>query len=133
MNQDPRLSYRSSSGSPLTPPSAFTRVVAFSLGALVIGTAMAAALMFSLILLPVILLVGTAGVGYVWFKSRHVRRQLSAQMQAMRESLARQQTGGPGASRPDNVIDGDFIQEAEPRNRPRNGQDDPDTGGAKRR
>ncbi len=132
MNQDPRLSYRSSSSNPLTPPSAFTRVVAFSLGALVIGTAMAAALMFSLILLPVILLVGTAGVGYVWFKSRHVRRQLSAQMQAMRESLARQ-SGGPGATRPDNVIDGDFIQEAEPRNQQRDGQGDSGPAGAKRR
>ncbi|MFK7965855.1 MAG: hypothetical protein AB8C46_17975 [Burkholderiaceae bacterium] len=106
----------------------FGRFVALTAAGLLIGGALVAAITFSLILLPIVLTVGAIGFGYLWFKTRGVRKQLKEQMQAMQAELARQQgqmgsgaSAGPGgASRPSGrqssaegeVIDGDFIKEA---------------------
>ncbi len=130
MNHDPRLSYRNAAHRGLTQPGWFTRIVAVSLGSLMLGAAVVAAVMFSLIVLPVILLVGAVGVGYLWFKTRPLRRQLNEQMQAIRAEFDRQAAGagrdggsdrsGSGATagagsrsaRTGDVLDGDYIQEA---------------------
>lgn len=125
MNEPPRV--RIAATGRLPQPGFIGKFVALTTVALVIGGVLVAAVTFSLILLPIVLLVGAIGFGYFWFKTRGVRRQFSEQVKAMQEQMSSQGQNGPGGpsgprgsagpagrARPADgvVIDGDFIQEA---------------------
>ncbi len=129
MTEPPRIRITTTGSAGGLPQTGFFgRFVALTAAGLLIGGALVAAITFSLILLPIVLTVGAIGFGYLWFKTRGVRKQLKEQMQAMQAELARQQgqmgggaSAGPGGaacsagSRNGNegeVIDGDFIKEA---------------------
>jgi len=128
MNQRPRIRITTTGATGGLPQTGFFgRFVAITAAGLLIGGALVAAVTFSLILLPIVLTVGAIGFGYLWFKTRGVRKQLKEQMKTMQAELARQQAQmgggasvGPGAGprspgRPNSaegeVIDGDFIKE----------------------
>jgi len=127
MNDPPSIRITTRSAACGLPQTVFFgRFVALTAAGLLIGGALVAAVTFSLILLPIVLTVGAIGFGYLWFKTRGVRKQLKEQMHAMQAELARQQAqmgggaaAGPGAgargrqqTREGEVIDGDFIKEA---------------------
>jgi len=90
------------------------------------GVALVGALVFSAALFVVLLVVGAAVGGWLWWQTRALRRQLRAQMEQMQQQAEQQRTGRPGAgpvppgagmsrrSAPGDgeIIDGDFIREA---------------------
>ena len=69
---------------------------------------MVLAFMFSLVALAVVAVLGVALGGWLWWKTRAMRKQ----MQQMRE--AAQQMGGEQPVRSDQVIEGEFIREVPP-------------------
>lgn len=99
-----------------------TGVAGAVIGLVVLSSLLIFGFMVSLVVIPVILVVALAAIGYVWFKTRSIRRELKAQMQAFRAQMPgpqsgnipgnpsgwSEQTGGP-------VIDGDeYIHETSP-------------------
>ncbi len=118
MNEPPRI--RITRSAPLPQTSFLGRFLTLTAAGLLVGGALIAAITFSLILLPVVLLIGAIGIGYLWFKTRGVRRQFTEQVSAMQAEMARQQAaagrsaGSSPGVRPGQgeVIDGDFIHEA---------------------
>lgn len=111
-------------GTSMQPPGFLSRFLGVTIAAVLVGGAIVSAVAFSLIVLPVVLFVGAIAMGYVWWRTRGVRRQLREQMSAMEAELARQNgnmgaggpaRGGPGARRGGVIIEGDeFIHEARP-------------------
>lgn len=89
---------------PGTPPGPLAKVAAFVLSA----AFMVLAFMFSLVALAVVAVLGVALGGWLWWKTRAMRKQ----MQQMRE--AAQQMGGEQPVRSDQVIEGEFIREVPP-------------------
>ena len=81
------------------------------------GVVLVAALFVSAVVFSVLLVVGAVVGGWFWWKTRGLRRELRerlAQMQAGQAARPGDPAGaGPAQARPD-VIDGDFIREAEP-------------------
>lgn len=81
------------------------------------GVVLVAALFVSAVVFSVLLVVGAVVGGWFWWKTRGLRRELRerlAQMQAGQAGRPGDPPGaGPAQARPD-VIDGDFIREAEP-------------------
>lgn len=105
-------------GAPAPAPQGLLgRVLGVAVGAVVL----VAALLFSVVIFAVLLAAGVIVGGYLWWRTRALRRQLREQMQAMEAQMrARQPTPGgarPGA-RDDTVIDGDFIRETDRDPRP---------------
>jgi hypothetical protein len=96
------------SGAPAT--GWFGRSVAVVAGVFVV----AAALVFSLVLVAVLLTAGVVFGGYLWWKTRAVRRQMREQIAAMQAAAAAQ--GGarqdvPGtATDQGEVIDGEYTR-----------------------
>ncbi|MFZ2971316.1 hypothetical protein [Ferribacterium limneticum] len=87
-----------------TPPGPLAKLAAFvlSAGFLVL------AFMFSLVALAVVAVVGVVLGGWLWWKTRAMRKQ----MQQMREA---RQTGFDQPTRSsDQVIEGEFIREVPP-------------------
>ena len=89
------------------------------------GTVLAVCALFvSVVAFAAVLVVGAVAGGWLWWKTRDVRRQLRAEMARMQESLQRGTPFGPGspfdqAARGNRtgdgeVIEGDFIREAPP-------------------
>jgi len=89
---------------PGTPPGPLAKLAAFVLSA----AFMVLAFMFSLVALAVVAVLGVALGGWLWWKTRAMRKQ----MQQMRE--AAQQMGGEQPVRSDQVIEGEFIREVPP-------------------
>ena len=128
MIQSTRVRISMNRGS-LPQTSFLGRFLALTITGLLLGGALVAAVAFSLIVLPVILLVGAIAAGYLWWRTRGVRRQFKEQMEAVQAQMARQQAGAtgpapggparPGASHGRGegvVIEGDdLIHEAKPR------------------
>lgn len=83
-------------------PGAFvtriTGVAGAIVGLLILSALLAFGFMVSLVVIPVILVVGAIVAGYLWFKTRGIRKELKEQMQAYREQM-------PG-SRPTDVSGG---------------------------
>jgi hypothetical protein len=77
------------------PPGLVSRIVAFVVTVALVGVA----LMFSVVLFAVVLTVGMVAWGYLWWRTRELRRQ-------MREHP-------PGGI----VIEGEVIREVDPRER----------------
>lgn len=75
-------------------------------------------LMVSVVVLPVILILALVVIGYFWFKTRGIRKELKEQMQSYRESMPGSRPGefgtGPRAPGADGkIIEGDdYIHEA---------------------
>jgi hypothetical protein len=86
-----------------TPPGPLARLAAFVLSA----AFMVLAFMFSLVALAVVAVLGVAIGGWLWWKTRAMRKQ----MQQMREA---QQAGFDQPMRSDQVIEGEFIREVPP-------------------
>lgn len=89
---------------PGPPPGPLAKLAAFVLSA----AFMVLAFMFSLVALAVVAVLGVALGGWLWWKTRAMRKQ----MQQMRE--AAQQMGGEQPVRSDQVIEGEFIREVPP-------------------
>ncbi|TXT27987.1 MAG: hypothetical protein FD131_3464 [Rhodocyclaceae bacterium] len=89
---------------PGTQPGPLAKLAAFVLSA----AFMVLAFMFSLVALAVVAVLGVALGGWLWWKTRAMRKQ----MQQMRE--AAQQMGGEQPVRSDQVIEGEFIREVPP-------------------
>lgn len=97
---------------------------------IVIGAVLAiSALFVSVIAFAVVVVVAVIAGGWLWWRTRDLRKQLRSEMDRMREAAARGEPltrggpFGPAGDRPPapaergEVIEGDFIREA-----PRNGQ-----------
>ena len=73
------------------------------------GVAIAAAFIFSIIFLAILAAAGVLVGGYLWFKTRALRRQLREQFAAMQARAAA--TQGQEAMRPQgDVIEGEFAR-----------------------
>lgn len=94
--------YKSLRGGPSSRPpmGMIGRIVSIVLGAVLI----AGALLFSVLLFIALLAIVIVAGGYVWWKTRALRRQMREQMQQ-----AMQQAHRPGADGP--VIEGEFVRE----------------------
>ena len=90
-------------------PGLLTRIVAIAVGALALVGAVAISFVVFVIVLAALLVIGL----YVWWKSRHFRRQL-------REQLNAQRAGTPRGDIPQgDIIEGEVISRKEsdpPRN-----------------
>jgi len=102
-------------------PGLLSRIVGIALGTVVI----AASLLVSVVVFAVLIVVALIGGGYLWWRTRDLRRQVREQMQAAAEGRIPPGPGGwPG--RPDEapgdgdgrVIEGDFIREVDETRRP---------------
>jgi Flp pilus assembly protein TadB len=82
---------------PAQPPSLVQKIVA----ALATVAVFAVALTFSVVLFAVVVTVGALAWGYLWWKTRALRRQMRAQP--------------PGGSRGGLVIEGEVIREVDER------------------
>ena len=88
-----------------TPRGPLAKLAAFVLSAVFLVLAF----MFSLVALAVVAVVGILLGGWLWWKTRTLRKQI----QQMREEAA-QQMGGEQPVRSDQVIEGEFIREVPP-------------------
>jgi Flp pilus assembly protein TadB len=101
-------------------PGPLTKLLGVVIGAVVV----VASLLFSVVVFAIVLAVGVIAGGYLWWRTRELRKQIRAQMEAQMQaqrdaaSRARRDGGrawpseGGGAKREDVVIDGDYIREA---------------------
>ncbi|GAB1232896.1 hypothetical protein [Ferrigenium sp. UT5] len=94
----------------IPPPSAQStglpgKVLAF----VATGVLAVAALMFSAVLLAVILVVGTLGFAYLWWKTRAVRRQLR-EMQELARNAQAQAGASRGGAFEGEVIEGEVVR-----------------------
>ena len=97
-----------------------TGVVGAIVGLLVLSTILIFGFMVSLVVIPVILIVAAGALGYFWFKTRDIRKELQQQMQAYREQMPGQRPDGSGTAggagrQQGTVIEGDdYIHESRP-------------------
>ena len=84
-----------------TPPGPLAKLAAFVLSV----AFMVLAFMFSLVALAVVAVAGVILGGWLWWKTRALRKQ----MHEMREA---QTMGSPQSARSDQVIEGECIREA---------------------
>lgn len=89
-----------------TPPGPLAKLAAFVLSA----AFLVLAFMFSLIALAVLAVVGVALGGWLWWKTRTLRKQ----MQQMRDA---QPVGDDQPARNEQVIEGEFSREVPPEQR----------------
>lgn len=82
---------------PLSPPSLFGRIVAFAISAAL----MAVAFMFSLVALAVLALGGALLGGWLWWKTRQLRKQMQEQAFVVRTEVG-------------HVIEGEAFRTDEP-------------------
>ncbi len=88
---------------------------------IVIGAVLAVSVLFvSVIAFAVVVVVAVIAGGWLWWRTRDLRKQLRSEMDRMREAAARGEPmdgtfAGRGSSRPverGEVLDGDYIREA---------------------
>lgn len=95
------------------PGGPFGRALAFVAG----GVILVAGLFVSAIVFSVLLVVGVAAGGWFWWKTRGLRRELGERMQQMQQQMQRTQAGEGTGKRagepPADVLEGDFIREAD--------------------
>jgi hypothetical protein len=89
-----------------TPPGPLAKLAAFVLSAVFLVLAF----MFSLVALAVVAVVGVLLGGWLWWKTRALRKQ----MQQMRDT---QQKANDQPAHNDQVIEGEFIREVSPNQR----------------
>ncbi len=101
---NPRLRYSDDRGRGFLPAGAtgfLGRALAVAAGGLVL----LAGLFVSAVVFSVMLVVGLAAGGWLWWKTRHLRRDLRERMQDMQRMQAGER--GRGAD----IIDGDYIRD----------------------
>jgi|GEM_PF-4297400 len=95
-------------------------------GLVVLISVVIVGLMVSVVIIPIALVVAACIAGYLWYKTRDIRRELRNQMQTFRESdpAARVDGFGQPSRSPrgpieqGKVIDGDdYIHESQPKDR----------------
>ena len=91
-----------------SPPTLLGKLVAFILGA----AFLVLAFMFSLVALAVIAVAGLALWGWLWWKTRAVRKQMREQMHMS------EPTPGAAAQRDGLIIEGEVVREETPPTRP---------------
>jgi predicted lipid-binding transport protein (Tim44 family) len=88
------------------------RVLGFALGVVVL----VASLIFSVVVFAILLGVAVLVGGYLWWRTRDLRRQIREQMQAQDAGRGPMPDGASRERRPpaadDNILEGDFIREA---------------------
>lgn len=85
-------------------PGLLARLAGFLVGAIVLVAAFA----FSLVLFAALLVIGAMVWGYVWWRTRDLRRQMAAQMaEQMAEQRREQRPGG-------RVIEGEVVHRPPP-------------------
>ena len=94
-----------------TPPGPLAKLAAFVLSA----AFMVLAFMFSLVALAVVAVLGVALGGWLWWKTRTLRKQMQQMREAQQQMGTRQGTEQPARS--DQVIEGEFIREVPPAQR----------------
>jgi Flp pilus assembly protein TadB len=94
-----------------TPPGPLAKLVAFVLSA----AFMVLAFMFSLVALAVVAVVGVALGGWLWWKTRVLRKQM-AQMREAHQQMGDEMGGNPPPPS-DAVIEGEFSREVPPEQR----------------
>lgn len=101
---------------PGSAPGLLSRIAGIALGTVVL----AASLLVSAVVFAVLLVGAVVGGGYLWWRTRDLRRQVKESMRAAAEGRAPpgpgDGAGWRGAPRADEdrVIEGDYIREVEP-------------------
>jgi hypothetical protein len=122
-DDDPRIDLSTGGPAP-TAPGPLARVFGVIVGAAVL----AVSLVFSVVVFAVLLAVGVVVGGYLWWRTRELRRQLRQMQQEMAARMQAQagfpgdardgMRGGPVSgpyppARDDTVLDGDYIREVD--------------------
>lgn len=104
---------RGSPGGPLRPRSAglLGRVLALIAG----GMILVAGLFVSVLVFSLLLVVGVVAGGWFWWKTRDLRKDLRERMAQMQRMQAGRAPDDPVRDSAAEVLDGDFIQEADRR------------------
>lgn len=90
------------------PPSLLKKILAV----LVTGGLFIVAMMFSVVLFAIVLTVGAIAWGYLWWKTRAVRKRMAAQQQQQRSGAGPQAYGGARPQSPGGlIIEGEVIRE----------------------
>ncbi|MCC7546325.1 MAG: hypothetical protein IT532_01020 [Burkholderiales bacterium] len=89
-------------------PSLIGRILGTLVGLLVL----AGAFVFSVFLFAALAVVGVVVWGFVWWKTREVRKQMRAHMEQMQEQM-RQAGVPPDPVAGGDVIEGEFVREDE--------------------
>lgn len=107
MYRDPRFSgiFQTLGGPAARPPTLLQKVV----GAVVMAGVFLLALTFSVAFFAVLLTAGVAIWGWVWWKTRALRKAMRAQMEA--QAGARGPRPGPDADVRGLIIEGEVIRE----------------------
>jgi len=77
------------------------------------GIVLVATLFVSALVFSVLLVVGVAAGGWFWWKTRSLRREMGERIAQMQRMQAGQRPGEPVPDPAGQVIDGDFIREAD--------------------
>lgn len=110
MHKDPRFSgiFLNLDRGSATPPSLWQKIVG---GVAMVGV-FVLALTFSVALFAVVLTVGAVAWGYLWWKTRAVRKAMREQMEArMAEPGMRAGGAGPSRGARGLIIEGEVIRE----------------------
>ncbi len=94
-------------GPPPRKPSLLGRIVGTALGLLLL----AGAFVFSVFLFAALAVVGVVLWGFLWWKTRELRKQMRAQMERMHEQMRHPGTPPGAASSSGEVIEGEFVRE----------------------
>lgn len=84
-----------------------------ALAVIVGGMILVAGLFVSALVFSVLIAVGIVAGGWFWWKTRDLRRQLRERMAQMQRMDAGPPPGDPGRDPSGQVLDGDFIREAD--------------------
>ncbi|TXH77500.1 hypothetical protein [Thauera aminoaromatica] len=118
MYRDPRFSgiFQTLGGPAAKPPTLLQKVV----GAVVMAGVFMLALTFSVAFFAVLLTAGVAIWGWVWWKTRALRKAMRAQMDAQAAAGGARAGGyGPAAGDRGLIIEGEVIREVEIEEDPR--------------
>lgn len=120
MYRDPRFSgiFQTLGGPAARPPTLLQKVV----GAVVMAGVFVLALTFSVAFFAVLLTAGVAVWGWVWWKTRALRKAMRAQMDA--QASAHGPRAGPGADVRGLIIEGEVIREVKVEDPPAAGGSD---------
>ncbi len=112
MYRDPRFSglFQTLGGPAAKPPTLLQKVV----GAVVMAGVFMLALTFSVAFFAVLLTVGVAVWGWLWWKTRALRKAMRAQMDAQAAARGARAGGyGPDGGTRGLIIEGEVIREVE--------------------
>lgn len=84
-------------------PSLLSRILGVTASVILL----AGAFVFSLFLFVAVAAVGVVVGGYVWWKTRELRKQMRAQMERMQEQMNQQMAPASGVE----VIEGEYVRE----------------------